>query len=838
MHGVTSNPTIFQGAIADGDAYDEQLREVLQTESEPKEIFLALAVRDIQAACDELRPVHDEGSGRDGWVSLEVDPNLAHDTDGTIEEATRLHGLVDRPNLLVKIPATLEGLPAIEESIARGIPINVTLIFSLERHRAVAEAYVRGLQRLVESGGDPTRIASVASFFVSRVDTEVDKRLDEIGGHDELKGKLAIANAKLAYQTYKEIFSGSDWEALAAKGATAQRCLWASTSTKNPEYRDVLYVEELIGPETVNTMPRETIEAFQDHGEAENRLEQDVEGARKLLEDLKAAGVDYDDVVAVLEQRGRREVRQVLPGALLRRRVQARPAGGGMSELGQQLRVDSVRSSAAANSGHPTSSMSAADLMAVLMEKHLRLDYSDPENPNNDHLIFSKGHASPLFFSMLKAGGAVTDKELLTFRKFGSKLEGHPVPNMPFVDVATGSLGQGLPIAVGVALAAKKLDRLPYRVWCLCGDSEMAEGSMWEAFEHAAFNGLDNLTAIIDVNRLGQTRETMVGWDLDRYVKRAEAFGWNAIAIDGHDDDQIDAAYTEARETTGRPTVIVARTKKGKGVKAVEDLPGKHGKPIEDPEAAIEELGGERDLTVDVAKPDSGGREPHRFDVPGGELPIVGPRRGGRDARGLRQVDHRARLDRRRRRGARRRGLELHARGDVPRGPRGPLLRDVHRRAADGRGRGRHAGASTGSRSPRRSRRSSRAPTTSSAWRRSRARTCACRARTPASRSARTARRRWRWRTSRRSARSTAAACCTPPTPTRRRSWWPRWPSATASPTCAPCAGRRRCARRPTSRSRSAAAGSPTRATTSRSSPAASSSTRRSRRPSSSRARA
>ena len=303
VRGVTSNPTIFQGAIAEGDAYDDQLRQVLQSEDEPKEIFLALAARDIQAACDVLRPVHDDGGGQDGWVSLEVDPNLAHDTDGTIEEAARLHALVDRPNLLVKIPATPEGLPAIEETIARGIPVNVTLIFSLERHRAVAEAYVRGLQRLVDSGGDPGRIASVASFFVSRVDTEADKRLDE-AGHPELKGKLAIANAKLAYQSYKEIFSGSDWEALAAKGATAQRCLWASTSTKNPEYRDVIYVEELIGAETVNTMPRETAKAFADHGELRDTLEEDVEGARKLLDDLKAAGIDYDDVVAVLEREG------------------------------------------------------------------------------------------------------------------------------------------------------------------------------------------------------------------------------------------------------------------------------------------------------------------------------------------------------------------------------------------------------------------------------------------------------------------------------------------------------------------------------------------------------
>src|SRR4051812_5083510 len=302
--GVTSNPTIFQAAIAEGDAYDEQIKELSATESEPKEIFIGLARDDIRAACDLLKAVWDEGSGKDGWVSLEVDPNLAHDTDATVAEAKRLHGLVERPNLLIKIPATREGLTAIEETIAAGIPVNVTLIFSLQRHREVAEAYVRGLERLVESGGDPSSIASVASFFVSRVDTEADRRLDEIGGHDELKGKLAIANAKLAYETYNEIFAGDRWDALAAKGATPQRCLWASTSTKNPEYRDVIYVEELIGPDTVNTMPRETVEAVQDHGRVERTLDRDIEGARRVLELFADAGVDYDDVVETLEREG------------------------------------------------------------------------------------------------------------------------------------------------------------------------------------------------------------------------------------------------------------------------------------------------------------------------------------------------------------------------------------------------------------------------------------------------------------------------------------------------------------------------------------------------------
>jgi len=302
--GVTSNPTIFQKAISEGDLYDEQMREILGEEDDPKEVFLRLAVRDVQDACDLLRSVWDGGGGQDGYVSIEVDPNLAYDTEGTIAEAQRLHELVDRPNCFVKIPATEPGLPAIEEMIARGRSINVTLIFSLERYSEVVEAFQRGLERLVESGGDPGPVASVASFFVSRVDTEADRRLDETGGPDDLKGTLAVANAKLAYQRYKELFSGERWEALQAKGARSQRCLWASTSTKNPNYRDVLYVEELIGPETVNTMPEETIDAFQDHGEVALTLEADLDEAKQVFERVAEAGVDYDDVVVTLEQEG------------------------------------------------------------------------------------------------------------------------------------------------------------------------------------------------------------------------------------------------------------------------------------------------------------------------------------------------------------------------------------------------------------------------------------------------------------------------------------------------------------------------------------------------------
>jgi transaldolase len=304
--GVTSNPTIFQKSLSEGSWYDRQMREVVTRESDPKEIFYELAVRDIRDACDLLRAVWDEGEGHDGYVSMEVDPTLAHETVATIEEALRLHEWIERPNLFVKIPATKEGLPAIEECISRGRSINVTLIFSLQRYAEVVQAYRRGLERLVESGGDPSTVASVASFFVSRVDTEADRRLEEIGSDEALalRGKLAVANAKLAYRRWQEAFAGEAWERLAARGATAQRCLWASTSTKNPEYRDVVYVEELIGPETVNTMPKETIEAFQEHGEVALTLERDLDEAQAVLDRLEAVGLDYDDVTATLEREG------------------------------------------------------------------------------------------------------------------------------------------------------------------------------------------------------------------------------------------------------------------------------------------------------------------------------------------------------------------------------------------------------------------------------------------------------------------------------------------------------------------------------------------------------
>ncbi|MFD5316317.1 transketolase [Streptomyces sp. NPDC127098] len=306
-----------------------------------------------------------------------------------------------------------------------------------------------------------------------------------------------------------------------------------------------------------------------------------------------------------------------------------------LAELGQQLRVDSVRATGAAGSGHATSSMSAADLMAVLLARYLRYDFDWPDHPGNDHLIFSKGHASPLLYSLYKAAGAIGDDELMTFRTLGSRLEGHPTPRLPWVDVATGSLGQGLPVGVGVALAGRRLEPMPYRVWVLLGDSEMAEGSVWEAFEHAGYERLSNLTAIVDVNRLGQRGPTRHEWDLDAYARRAEAFGWHAIEVDGHDPVAIDAAYAEALSVSDRPSVVLARTLKGRGVASVENREGMHGKPLPEVDEAIEELGGERRMRVDVQRPaaTTAPRSQHGVHA---ELPVfsVGEKVATRDAYG------------------------------------------------------------------------------------------------------------------------------------------------------------------------------------------------------------
>lgn len=305
IRGLTSNPTIFAKAVATGQ-YDDLIRREIEAGDGAHEIYQQIAVSDVGDAADVLRRIYDESGGTDGFASIEVEPDLGDDTAGTLNRARELWRLLDRPNVFVKIPATEAGIPAIEDAIAEGININVTLMFSVEVYKRVARAYIAGLRRRREAGGEIASVASVASFFVSRVDTKVDKYLEEQGSQAAraARGRAAIANAKLAYEAYNEIFGGDEFADLRAAGARVQRCLWASTSTKNPEYRDVLYVEELIGPQTVNTMPIETIEAFLDHGTIERTLDRDLDGARQAIREVEANGIGMERVTDELIDEG------------------------------------------------------------------------------------------------------------------------------------------------------------------------------------------------------------------------------------------------------------------------------------------------------------------------------------------------------------------------------------------------------------------------------------------------------------------------------------------------------------------------------------------------------
>jgi transaldolase len=311
LRGMTSNPTIFEKAIAGSDDYDPDLKRLAQAGSSVEEIYESLAIADIRSAADVLRTVYDQTTGLDGYVSLEVNPKLAHDTQGTIAEARRLFANLDRPNVMIKVPATPAGIPAIETLIGAGLNINVTLIFSIDHYRAVAQAYIAGLEKLAAAGGDLTKVASVASFFVSRIDTAVDRQLEEVQSHPPsapgpgaLQGKIAIASAKVAYSLFGEIFAGPQWARLADQGARVQRPLWASTSTKNPVYPDTMYVDELIGPDTVNTMPPDTLDAFREHGTVWRTVDSGIDEARGQLARLPALGIDLEAVTQKLQDDG------------------------------------------------------------------------------------------------------------------------------------------------------------------------------------------------------------------------------------------------------------------------------------------------------------------------------------------------------------------------------------------------------------------------------------------------------------------------------------------------------------------------------------------------------
>lgn len=613
--GVTSNPTIFGKAIAHGRDYEDQIRQDTAAGRSVPEIYEDIVTTDVRAACDVLRPVFDRTKGADGFVSLEVSPHLAHDTEGSIQEARRLHATVDRPNLFIKIPGTFAGIPAIEELLFEGININVTLLFSVERYEAVAMAYLRAQQRRLEVGLPLDNVASVASFFLSRIDVLVDQLLAQRPPEEaaRLLGKAGVANAKLAYQSFLKIQDSEAWKTLAEKGARPQRVLWASTSTKNPAYPDVMYVEPLIGPHTVNTMPEETIAALLDHGKVGNTLEQGMDKAQGVMTDLASQGIDFHQVTSQLENEG---VQKFVDSydALLKniadKREKHAAAGDtrSLEQMARKLRRLVIQMTTRAGSGHPTSCMSCADIVTALFFREMRWDPKDPKARNVDSFLLSKGHAAPILWAALHEAGAIRE-DLMTLRTIDSTLEGHPTPNNLWVKVATGSLGQGLSAANGMALA-NRLDGIDARIYCLLGDGECSEGAVWEAAQFASLQKLSNLVAIVDVNGLGQSGPAPYGHDTAVLAKRFQSFGWKTLEIDGH--DMADILYALRRAESGGPVAILARTEKGKGVSFLEGAGGWHGKPLDakQMEQALAELG-EADIRLDVSSRPIG-----RFDAP------------------------------------------------------------------------------------------------------------------------------------------------------------------------------------------------------------------------------
>ncbi len=605
LRGITSNPSTFSKAIRAGDSYDMQIKAtVAQGHDDADGVYREIVTTDIQSACDTLRPVYDSSKGVDGFVSLEVSPHLARDTEASIEEARALWKRVDRPNLFIKIPGSVEGLPAIEQLLYEGINVNITLLFSVERYVEVAEAHMRALERRADEGKSVDDVASVASFFLSRIDALVDKLLKQRlhpgrKPHDPypagLMGKVAVANAKQAYQRFKELTASDRWKSLAAKGAKAQRLLWASTSTKNPDYDELMYVEPLIGRDTVNTLPEKTIAAFAEHGKVDDTVEEDLDEAAGVLDALGKVGIDLAYVTRQLEDEGIQKFidpYDELMTALGRKvaKFAARSNEEALRGTALKLRRRVIEMTTAAGSGHPTSCMSSADIVSALFFHEMRWDPADPDAKDVDQFILSKGHAAPILWAGLAEAGAI-DEDPMTLRKFDSTLEGHPTPRNEWVGVATGSLGQGLSTVNGIALASWLDGMEKARVYCLLGDGELSEGSVWEAAQFASLHKLSNIVAIVDMNGLAQSEAAPYGHDGKVIADRFRAFGWNSVEIDGHDMGAILDALFDARD--GGPTAIVASTEKGKGVSFLEGEDGWHGKPLDEEkmEKALQELG-------------------------------------------------------------------------------------------------------------------------------------------------------------------------------------------------------------------------------------------------------
>jgi transketolase len=628
LRGVTSNPKTFHDAVMGSSHYNEQLDAAAAQGLSTPQIYEDLTVLDTQQACDTLRSVYDTSEGADGFVSLEVSPYLAHDSAASIEEARRLWRRVDRPNLMIKIPGTRAGVAAVERLLYEGVNVNITLLFSVERYLEHADAFLRALEQRRSEGKSVHDVHSVASFFLSRIDTLCDRLLahrSQVGSqHDspvaELFGRVAIANAKLAYQAFKVSCADGRWSALSRMGARPQRLLWASTGTKNPTYSDVMYVEPLIGPRTISTMPESTIASFADHGRVANTLEQGVDAARTVMAELERIGIEFRCVADELENDGIQkfiepydEVMALLDARRhkLQNRRQAKPLEG----MATRLRRDVIRMTTHAGSGHPTSCLSSADLVAALFFQQMRWDPSSPEARNVDSFVLSKGHAAPLLWAALWEASAIRE-DLLSLRQLDSTLEGHPTPRNPWVRAATGSLGQGLSVANGIALA-NRLDRIDARVYCLLGDGECSEGSVWEAAQFASLNRLSSVVALVDVNGLGQSGLAPYRGHAEVFAERFKAFGWKTQIIDGHDMGQILDALHAAEK--GGPTALIARTVKGKGVSFLEGELGWHGKALEPEQMrkALEQLD-QQGTRLDVIARRVGSHEPapEQLEVP------------------------------------------------------------------------------------------------------------------------------------------------------------------------------------------------------------------------------
>jgi transketolase len=603
LAGVTTNPAIFHRAIAGSVDYDERVREAVGKGRSVEQIYRDLILGDVAEACDLLQPLYEETQGGDGYVSVEVSPHLAHDVAGSLREASVLWNTLDRRNLMIKIPGTVAGIAAAEELLYRGINVNVTLLFGLKAYWETFQAFLRAFERRLDEGRPLAPVASVASFFLSRMDSAVDgllrQRMAEAGplGDDEaqaLLGRTAVAKAKLAYASMQAFLASDRWRRLEARGARPQRLVWASTGTKDPAYRDVMYIEPLIGPHTVSTMPEATADAFDEHGRVEATLESGLAEARAVMNGLERLGIDLGVVGRRLVDEGIAKFVEPYDAllALLGERSAAVADSrnrGGLKDIADRLRAAVIRMTTVAGSGHPTSALSSAEIMAVLFFDEMRWDPADPAARDVDRFILSKGHAAPVLWAALHEAGAI-DEDLSGLRRIDSSLEGHPTPANPWVQVATGSLGQGLAAANGMALA-DRMEGIDARVYCLMGDGECSEGAVWEAAQFASLHGLSSLVAIVDVNGLEQSGPAPCGSDTSILAGRFRAFGWRTLEVDGHDVAALQAVLRQARDAG--PCAILARTIKGKGVSFLEGARGWHGKALSEQQSgrALAEIG-------------------------------------------------------------------------------------------------------------------------------------------------------------------------------------------------------------------------------------------------------